>query len=56
MLKVILTGGGSGGHVNPALAIADIIKSKAQSGTVTFNDISPNSLGTFKDYEFPLDR
>ena len=30
MLKVILSGGGSAGHVNPALAISEIIKSNRQ--------------------------
>jgi len=36
MLKVILTGGGTGGHVNPALAIADIIKEKHPDAEIIF--------------------
>ena len=44
MLKVILTGGGSGGHVNPALAIADIIKSKEPDSEIIF-------IGTKKGIE-----
>ena len=27
-MRVLLTGGGTSGHVNPALAIADIIKER----------------------------
>ncbi len=44
MLKVILTGGGSGGHVNPALAIADIIKTKEPDSEIIF-------IGTKKGIE-----
>ena len=44
MLKVILTGGGTGGHVNPALAIADIIKTKEPDSEIIF-------IGTKKGIE-----
>jgi len=44
MLKVILTGGGTGGHVNPALAIADIIKEKHPDAEIVF-------IGTKKGIE-----
>ena len=30
-MKVLMTGGGTGGHVNPAIAIADKIKEKERS-------------------------
>lgn len=35
-MRVLLTGGGTGGHVNPALAIADIIKSKHPDAEIAF--------------------
>ena len=35
-MRVLLTGGGTGGHVNPALAIADIIKSKRPDAEIAF--------------------
>jgi len=44
MLRVILTGGGTGGHVNPALAIADIIKEKHPDAEIIF-------IGTKKGIE-----
>ena len=35
-LRVLLTGGGTGGHINPALAIADIIKMNAPDAQIAF--------------------
>lgn len=46
-MKVIVTGGGSGGHVNPALAIANIIKSNEPDSEIIF-------VGTSKGLENDL--
>lgn len=35
-MKVLMTGGGTGGHVNPALAIANIIKEKNPDAEIAF--------------------
>lgn len=42
-MKVLLTGGGTGGHINPALAIADIIKSKYPDAEFLFAG-TPNGM------------
>lgn len=46
-MKVLLTGGGTGGHINPALAIAEIIKSKEPDSEIAF-------IGTEKGLENAL--
>ena len=46
-MKVIMTGGGSGGHVNPALAIANIIKTNEPDSEIIF-------VGTSKGLENDL--
>ena len=46
-MRVILTGGGSAGHVNPALAIADIIKANDPKAEIIF-------VGTSKGLENDL--
>ncbi|MGM9683956.1 MAG: UDP-N-acetylglucosamine--N-acetylmuramyl-(pentapeptide) pyrophosphoryl-undecaprenol N-acetylglucosamine transferase [Eubacteriales bacterium] len=35
-MRVLMTGGGTGGHVNPALAIADIIKTNVPGAEIAF--------------------
>ena len=35
-MRVLLTGGGTAGHINPALAIADIIRRNAPASTIAF--------------------
>ena len=46
-MRVLLTGGGTGGHINPALAIAEIIKSKEPDSEIAF-------IGTEKGLENAL--
>ena len=35
-MRVLMTGGGTGGHVNPALAIANTIKENEQGSEIAF--------------------
>ena len=42
-MKVLITGGGTGGHINPALAIAQKVKSENPSDAVLYVG-SRNSL------------
>ena len=35
-MKVIVTGGGSGGHIYPAIAIADKIKEKSPDSEILY--------------------
>ncbi len=43
-MKVMMTGGGTGGHINPAIAIADTIKKYDKDSKITF-------VGTYKGME-----
>ena len=43
-MRVLLTGGGTGGHVNPALAIADVIKKYDRNAEIAY-------IGTKKGIE-----
>ena len=43
-MKVLLAGGGTGGHINPAIAIANIIKARDKSAEIAF-------IGTKKGME-----
>ncbi|MBE6531060.1 MAG: undecaprenyldiphospho-muramoylpentapeptide beta-N-acetylglucosaminyltransferase [Ruminococcaceae bacterium] len=47
IMRVLITGGGTGGHVNPALAIAEIIKRNQPSSEIAF-------VGTQKGMENTL--
>ncbi|MBQ7009993.1 MAG: undecaprenyldiphospho-muramoylpentapeptide beta-N-acetylglucosaminyltransferase [Ruminococcus sp.] len=42
-MRVLLAGGGTGGHINPALAIADIIKTKYPDAEFLFSG-TPNGM------------
>jgi len=46
-MRVLLTGGGTGGHVYPALAMAELIQRNYPDSTVAF-------VGTEKGIEYPL--
>ena len=35
-MKILMTGGGTAGHVNPAIAIADTIKAKYPDAHIAF--------------------
>ena len=35
-MRVIMTGGGTGGHIYPAIAIADRIKERNNNGEILF--------------------
>ena len=35
-MRVLMTGGGTGGHVNPALAIASVIKNNDPQAEIAF--------------------
>ena len=35
-MRVLMTGGGTGGHVNPAIAIADTIKAHIPTAEIAF--------------------
>ena len=35
-MRVLLTGGGTAGHINPALAIADVIRRNAPASEIAF--------------------
>lgn len=35
-MKIVMTGGGTGGHVNPALAIADLFRSREEDVEISF--------------------
>ena len=35
-MRVLMTGGGTGGHVNPAIAIADVIKKHEPDSDIAF--------------------
>ena len=43
-MKVMMTGGGTGGHINPAIAIADTIKEREKDSEIIF-------VGTSKGME-----
>ena len=43
-MKVMMTGGGTGGHINPAIAIADMIKDNQPDAEIIF-------VGTSKGME-----
>ena len=54
MLRVLLTGGGTGGHVNPAIAIADTIqeiKTVCWCGRKATCNARFNSAGIVRDGE-----
>lgn len=46
-MRVLMTGGGTGGHINPAIAIADCIKENQKESEIAF-------VGTAKGMENKL--
>ena len=42
-MRVLLSGGGTAGHINPAIAIADMIKQKAPGAEIAFVG-TPNGM------------
>ena len=48
MLRVLMTGGGSGGHVNPAIAIAQTIKMNIPDAQIEFVGVKGGKEGASK--------
>ena len=52
-MKVIMTGGGTGGHIYPAIAIADKIKEKQPDAEILFVGTKKGlekTLGSYAQY------
>ena len=57
-MKVVVSAAGTGGHINPALAIANKIKKEEPGSEIVFigtnrgleNDLVPRARICFKDY------
>ena len=49
-MKVIMTGGGTGGHIYPAVAIADEIRQRCEDAEILFvgAEIGQEKVGIFK--------
>ena len=42
-MKIVYAGGGTGGHINPALSIADYVKQKDKNSEALFDRNAPRS-------------
>ena len=51
-MRVLLTGGGTSGHVNPALAIAEIIKKNVPSSSFAYVGTEKGIEKTLAEKEF----
>ena len=53
-MRVLMTGGGTGGHVNPAVAIANIVREKEPDSEIAFVFVVPRSIPMVLDIAFRL--
>ena len=50
-MRVLMTGGGTAGHINPALAIAETIRKNDPSAVIEFVGVRNNYKFVFYVYE-----